>query len=395
MKQYIGFILEKNEYTVPILKVQEIIKLPQITKMPGVPYYVEGVTNLRGRVIPIVNLKRILGIPEENSGSKVIVVSSGKITFGALVDDITGVINIDETNVESAEEFMQQQGQNQIEGVARMNDRLLVLLDPKKLIPTEDQSLFEDDIVELHEEGEKVEIIKKVSGIGGDMVVKEIIDPVKFYEQKGISKSDPRYVLLEEITNFMNMVAHGDFEQANRIMNNIIQKSQSDLFKEIGKVARKLHDSLKSFREALDPRLKEIAIERMPRAVDQLQMVIDKTEEAANKTMEIVEKYILKMDDVANHIRQIQGPTESVEFLKNFKNSLEDDLTNILTTQSFQDLTGQVLKKVISLVGDLEVELIRLITTFGLKIEEKEIAQKKAEKVTQEDVDELLKEFGF
>lgn len=394
MKQYIGFILEKNEYTVPILKVQEIIKLPQITKMPGVPYYVEGVTNLRGRVIPIVNLKRILGIPEENNGSKVIVVSSGKITFGALVDDITGVVNIDETNVEPAEEFMQH-GQTQVEGVARLADRLLVLLDTKKLIPSEDQSLFEEEIVEFHDEGDKVEVVKKLSGIGGEMTVREVIDPVKFYEEKGVSKDDPRYILLEEITNFMNTVAQGDYEQANKIMNNIIQKSQSDLFKEVGKVARKLHDSLKSFREALDPKLKEIATERMPRAVDQLQMVIDKTEEAANKTMEIVEKNILKMDDVANHIRQIQGPSESIDFLKNFKNSLEDDLTEILTTQSFQDLTGQVLKKVITLVGDLEVELVRLITTFGLKIEEKEIAKKEVEKVSQEDVDELLKEFGF
>jgi chemotaxis protein CheZ len=124
-------------------------------------------------------------------------------------------------------------------------------------------------------------------------------------------------------------------------------------------------------------------------------MVIDKTEEAANKTMEIVEKYILKMDDLANHIREIQGPESSVQFLRDFKNSLEDDLTEILTTQSFQDLTGQVLKKVIALVGDLEVELVRLITTFGLKFEEKEPVKKEVEKVSQEDVDELLKEFGF
>jgi len=133
----------------------------------------------------------------------------------------------------------------------------------------------------------------------------------------------------------------------------------------------------------------------MPRAVDQLQMVIDKTEEAAQRTLEIAEKYILQMDNFANHLRQIQGPAESIEVLKNFKNSLEDDLTEIITTQSFQDLTGQVLKKVISLVGDLEVELIRLIKTFGLKIEEKEVVQKETEKVSQEDVDDLLKEFGF
>ncbi len=394
MKQYIGFILEKSEYSIPILKVQEIIKLPQITKIPGVPYYVEGITNLRGRVIPIVNLKRILGVPEEVEGSKVIVISSGKITFGALVDDITGVVNIDEKTIEPAEEFMQQE-QNQIEGVARLNDRLMVLLDTKKLIPAEDQGLFEEEIVEVIEEGDKVEVIKKVAGIGGEMTVKEFIDPKRLYEEKGISKDDPKYLLLEEIKSFMDAVSLGDFENADKIMNSIIQKSQSDLFKEVGKVARKLHDSLKSFREALDPKLKELATEHMPRAVDQLQMVIDKTEEAANKTMEIVEKYILQMDDLSSHIRELQGPEASVQFVRNFKNSLEDDLTEILTTQSFQDLTGQVLKKVISLVGDLEVELIRLIATFGLKIEDKEPIKKEVEKVTQEDVDDLLKEFGF
>lgn len=391
MKQYIGFILEENEYTVPILKVQEIIKVPQITRMPGVPHYIEGITNLRGRVIPVVNLKKILGIPEVNSGSKVIVVSSGKITFGALVDNITGVVNIEESQVEPAD--FAQHGQNQIEGVARLGNKLLVLLDTRKLIPVQDQSLFEEEIVEIHDEGERVEVIKKVGGMGGETIIKESVDPVKFYEEKGILKDDPKYLLLEEITNFMNVISQGDYDQANKILNNIIQRSQSNLFREIGRVARKLHESLKSFREVIDPRLKEAA-EHIPGAVDQLEMVINKTEEAANKTMEIVEKYILKMDALADHIREIQGPAESVQFLRDFKNSLEDDLTEIITTQSFQDLTGQIIKKVIALVRDLEVELVRLITTFGLKIEEKE-APKEVEKVTQEDVDELLKEFGF
>lgn len=394
MRQCIGFLLNENEYIIPILKVQEIIKIPQITKMPGVPFYVEGVTNLRGRVIPVVNLKRILSIPEETEGNKVIVISTGKITFGALVDNITGVVNVDEQSIEPAEEFLQH-SQTQIEGVARLNDRLLILIDIKKLIPSEDQSLFEEEIVDVIEEGDKLEVIKKVSGMAGETTVKEIVDPIKFYEAKGMSKEDPKYALLEDITNFMNSVSIGDYERADIIMNSIIQKSQSDLFKEVGKVARKLHDSLKSFREALDPKLREIATEQMPRAVDQLQMVIDKTEEAANKTMEIVEKNILKMDELANHIREIKGPEASVTYLREFKNSLEDDLTEILTTQSFQDLTGQVLKKVITLVGDLEVELLKLITTFGLKIEEKKLIPKEVEKVSQEEVDDLLKEFGF
>lgn len=392
MKQYIGFILEKKEYTLPILKVWEIIKTPQITKIPGVPYYVEGVTNLRGKIIPIVNLKKILGVAEEMSGSKVIVVSSGKITFGVLVDEVTGVVNIDEGSIEPAGQFMEH---SQIEGVVRLNDKLLVLLDTKKLIPIQEQTLLEDEIVEIVEKEDKVEVIKKLTGMGRQITVKEVVDPLKFYKEKGLPKDNLRYALLEEITSFMDMIAHGDYEHADRILNIIIQKSQSDLFKEVGKVARKLHEYLKSFKEAIDPRLKEIATQHMPRAVDQLQRVIDKTEEAASKTIEVVEKYVLRMDELAGHIREIQGPPNAVQYLKEFKNSLEDDLTEILTTQSFQDLTGQILKKVISLVGELEVELVSLIKNFGLKIEEKELVTKETEKVTQEEIDELLKDFGF
>ncbi|HEX8947769.1 MAG TPA: protein phosphatase CheZ, partial [Dissulfurispiraceae bacterium] len=124
--------------------------------------------------------------------------------------------------------------------------------------------------------------------------------------------------------------------------------------------------------------------------------VIEKTEEAANKTMGIVEKYTLSMDDLATHIRNIKEPAESLNYLKSFKNSLEDDLTEILTTQSFQDLTGQTIKKVIKLVGDIEEELVRLIATFGVKIDtgtRADLAQ--PEQVSQAGVDDLLKDFGF
>jgi chemotaxis protein CheZ len=174
------------------------------------------------------------------------------------------------------------------------------------------------------------------------------------------------------------------------------QTGQVDLFKQVGKVTRKLHDSIKNFKEALDPRLKDMAMTEMPSAIDKLNYVIERTEEAANKTMGIVEKYILTMDDLSTHIRNVKEPEASVQFLKKFKNGLEDDLTEILTTQSFQDLTGQTLKKVITLVGDIEEELVSLITNFGVKTESGGKPQAvAAENVSQEGVDDLLNEFGF
>jgi chemotaxis protein CheZ len=71
-------------------------------------------------------------------------------------------------------------------------------------------------------------------------------------------------------------------------------------------------------------------------------------------------------------------------------------MTTILTTQSFQDLTGQTIKKVIQLVTDIETELVKLIATFGVKIEAgAAVPVAVVEKVNQADVDDLLKEFGF
>ncbi|MCE5311908.1 MAG: protein phosphatase CheZ [Nitrospiraceae bacterium] len=395
--QYIGFMMNSNEYSIPILKVQEIVNVPSVTKLPQAPDYIEGITNLRGKIIPVVNLKKLVGLPGEG-GDKVIVISSGKIVFGILVDSITGVVAIEQSLIEPAENFMQS-NLEQIEGVARVDDKLVVLLDTKKLIPVEDLSMFEDQVFDYKEiEGsDKLEVVKKIEGVGGEVLVKEVVDAKAFFQKQGMSADDPKYQIVEKLVSFMDAVNGNDYEKADIMIQDILKSGQSDLFKEVGRITRKLHDSIRSFKEALDPKLKDMAVTEMPNAVDKLQFVITKTEEAANKTMEIVETHILSMDELAGHIRNLQGPDESVAYLKDFKNKFEDNLTEILTTQSFQDITGQTIKKVIKLVGDIEEELVKMITTFGFKMDSavKGAVAGEAEKVSQEDVDDLLKELGF
>lgn len=391
--QHIGFMVNNNEYTIPILKVQEIINMPTLTKLPHAPYFIEGITNLRGKVIPVVDIKKLVGVNGETTGEKVIVVTNGSVKFGVMVDSITGVITIEESMIEPPAYF---NASDIVSGIARVDDKILVLLDTKKLIPVENMSIFEDEIFEVKEVGDKIEVVKKAEGMGGSVIVKEVMDAKDFFEKRGISSTDPRCALIDDIVCFMDAVATQDYKKADIAIQNIIGKGQSDLFKEVGKVTRKLHDSITSFKEALDPRLKNIAITDMPSAIDRLEFVIDKTEEAANKTMGIVEKYILNMDELNAHIKNLERPEESVKYLKDFKNSLEDDLTQILTAQSFQDITGQAIKKVIKLVGDMENELVKMIATFGVKIEEgKKVEIGSPEKVSQEDVDDLLKDFGF
>lgn len=402
--QYIGFLMNDNEYTIPILKVQEIVNLPNVTKLPQASDHLEGVTNLRGKIIPIINLKKMVGLPSEIAGEKVIVIASGRITFGVLVDGITGVISIEENEIEPAANFMNTQIE-QVQGVARLNDRLVVLLDTRKLIPLEDLEMFEENIYEVKKSGDdKVEVVKSVQGMGGQMLVSEVVDAKGFFEKKSLAPGDPRHEVYSKVLEFIDAVGNQNYEKADELIQSIaqlgqagqVQTGQVELFREVGKVTRKLHDSIKSFKEALDPRLKDMAITEMPSAIDKLKFVIEKTEEAANKTMGIVEKYILTMDDLSAHVRNIKEPLESAEYLKKFKNELEDDFTEILTTQSFQDLTGQTLKKVITLVGDIEKELVGLIATFGVKTDQTGMSEEvMTEKVSQAGVDDLLKEFGF
>jgi chemotaxis signal transduction protein/chemotaxis regulatin CheY-phosphate phosphatase CheZ len=397
--QYIGFRLHTGEYAIPITRVREIVNLPTVTSLPQSPEYLRGVTNLRGNVIPLVNLRKLINIPENGTGgTKVIVIVSGRLTFGIIVDGITGVLSIDESAIESPEGLSHARSQ-EITGVAKLDGRLIVLLDTSKLIPLKDQSLLEEVLAEVRDNGNNgtVEVTKTVQTMAGEVKVKEVHAAREYFEKnKKISEDDPRREIFEGIVEFMNAVSEHDYDKADAIMQGVAKTGQGDLFQEVGKITRKLHDTIQSFKEALDPRIKDIASNNIPTAVDKLQFVIDKTEEAANKTMSVVEKYVLRMDELSAHIRKVQGPPETTAYLKEFKNKLEDDLTEIVTTQSFQDITGQTIKKVITLVGDIEKELVRLIATFGVKIEStNQDLINTAEKVSQAGVDDLLKEFGF
>ncbi len=395
--QYIAFNLNKNEYSIPILKVREIIKTPSITRIPQTPPYIEGITNIRGMVIPIINLKELININGNGyGGSNVIIIASGRTLFGILVDEITGVLDIDEKLVEPAHKFLNGHSE-QVEGIAKLHDRLIVMLEPKKLLPIDDMSMLEDIVSEVKErDDDSLEVTKTVQTMAGEVKVREICDIKSFLEQKGINSDDSRYIVFDDIINFIDALSEYDYDKADNAIQNIMKKGQNNIYVEVGRITRKLHDSLRSFKEAIDPRVKEMATVDMPNAIDRLQFVIEKTEDAANKTLGIVEQYILKMDDFSKHLRNLSGHDESLKYLKSFKNKLEDDLTEIITTQSFQDITGQILKKVISLVGDIEEELVSLITNFGVKIDQDVKADsKKSDQVSQNDVDELLKEFGF
>ncbi len=398
MGQYIGFRLGGEEYSIPILKVREIINVPGMTRLPQTPEYIEGVANLRGSVVPIVNIKKLVNLDGAPGGgdNKVIVLSNGKVTFGILVDGITGVIGIEDSSIEPPDRLLNGSC-DRIVGVAKYKKRLIVLLDTKKLLPTDDLDMFDENIVSVNEttDADKVDVVKKVQTMGGEVELHELRDAKEFLGRKA-GGNDPNKRIVESLVAFMEAVESKDYEKADAVVARLADSSSGGLFAEVGKVTRRLHDSMKSFKESIDPKLSSLASCEVPNALDRLQFVIDKTEEAAVKTMGIVEKHLLEMDELSARIRKLDGPDDAVKYLKDFKNRLEDDLTEIITTQSFQDITGQTIKKVIRLVEEIEKELVGMVAAFGVKIDAGAMAKEEVhEMVSQSDVDDLLKDFGF
>lgn len=143
--QLVSFILDQEEYGVEVLKVREIIRMPNITRVPNTPHYVDGVINLRGKVIPIISLRKrfSLEVAENDSRTRIIVMDmTGELT-GFIVDSVVEVIRITSGEVQPAPPVAAGSiEQEYLSGVINREDRLLVLLDLKKMFSHEERNMF-------------------------------------------------------------------------------------------------------------------------------------------------------------------------------------------------------------------------------------------------------------
>lgn len=125
------FRLAGERYGLPIRSVKEIIVLREVTRLPEMAGYMEGIVDLRGRIIPVINLRRKLGLP---SGSperavRTIVAEFGEAEAGLVVDEVDGVVRVDASSMEAPPQTAQGDGRA-VSGITRFQDRLVILLDP-------------------------------------------------------------------------------------------------------------------------------------------------------------------------------------------------------------------------------------------------------------------------
>lgn len=138
--QLVSFNVGAEEFAVDILNVQEINRMAHLTRVPNAPVYISGVINLRGKVIPIIDLRRRLGLGNTiNDGStRIVVIEIDEKVVGFIVDKVNEVIRINKDITEAPPTMVSGIDKDFITYIAKLEDRLLILLDLEKVIRKED-----------------------------------------------------------------------------------------------------------------------------------------------------------------------------------------------------------------------------------------------------------------
>lgn len=141
-EKLVCFELMGEVYGVPISMVQEIIRMQTITEIPRAPEYVEGVINLRGKIIPVVDLRKRfgLGFGEHSKNTRIVVVKVSDVTVGMVVDAVSEVLRLREEDIEPPSPIVASLDAEYIKGVGKIEGKLIILLDTEKILTHQDKA---------------------------------------------------------------------------------------------------------------------------------------------------------------------------------------------------------------------------------------------------------------
>ncbi|KAB3529024.1 chemotaxis protein CheW [Alkaliphilus serpentinus] len=145
-RQYVIFKLDKEEYGVDIMHVKEISEFKESVKIPNAPNFVDGIINYRGVITPIINLRRKfhLEIKEITSNTRIIIINLKEKQVGFLVDDASQVLTIENKDVDPAPDLITDIDQKFISGIAKVVERMVILLDLEKVLSDDEKKKIEN-----------------------------------------------------------------------------------------------------------------------------------------------------------------------------------------------------------------------------------------------------------
>ncbi|KAB7627163.1 protein phosphatase CheZ [Alkalilimnicola sp. S0819] len=213
----------------------------------------------------------------------------------------------------------------------------------------------------------------------------------------------PNREYLELARGLIAALEAGEMKDAEGIVDELTQLRETELYKELGMLTRELHESIKSFRE--DTRLSSMVSSEIPDARDRLNHVITMTDQAAHRTLTAIEESMPLVDEISGKSRELNEQWSrfrrrelSVDEFRELSRELEEylgfvdaksgalnsSLTEALMAQDYQDLTGQIIRRVINLVQEMESKLVQLVALAG-KPERAGASEKPKAADTQED----------
>ena len=140
-KQLVLFELGTETYGLDIASVHEIIRMQPITKVPKAPFYVEGVINLRGRVIPVIDIGKRFGFEktEDTKSNRIVVINIKDTTLGIIVDAVTEVIRIPAESIDAVSDVVTAGQSDYLQGIAKLPEKMVILLALDKLLMKDDE----------------------------------------------------------------------------------------------------------------------------------------------------------------------------------------------------------------------------------------------------------------
>ena len=136
VRQFVGFEVAGQTYAFPIEQIQEIVVLEQITRLPQVPDFIDGVSNLRGSIIPVVNLRGLMGYPQvdDRSTDRIVVVTVGDRIIGCRVDGVSQVNHFSDDQIQTPPDLVTPKGGQYLLGLVQRESEVIVLLNADELL---------------------------------------------------------------------------------------------------------------------------------------------------------------------------------------------------------------------------------------------------------------------
>ena len=139
--RWVTFRLADEIYGINVMQVQEVLRMTDVAPVPGSPHYVMGIINLRGNVVTVLDTRKLLDLATSDitDTSRIMIIESGKVTVGLLVDSVAEVVNIALSDIDPPPSVGNDEGSRYIQGVYSSDQQILILIDLNKLINEENR----------------------------------------------------------------------------------------------------------------------------------------------------------------------------------------------------------------------------------------------------------------